>query len=60
VNAQHTAVYFGDAQHAFPFLVLTGWATVSTAVFWVWRDRHPGGREQVEREPSAGDAPAAT
>ncbi|MEU7644132.1 ABC transporter permease [Streptomyces huasconensis] len=44
VNAQHTAVYFGGHQHAFPFLVLGGWALVSSAVFWVWRHRHPGGR----------------
>jgi hypothetical protein len=44
VNAQHTAVYFGGHQHAFPFLVLAAWAAVSTTVFWVWRSRHPGGR----------------
>jgi len=44
VNAQHTAVYFRGHQHAFPFLVLTAWAAVSTAVFWGWRHRHPGGR----------------
>ncbi|MEU4797231.1 ABC transporter permease [Streptomyces sp. NPDC023327] len=44
VNAQHTAVYFGGHQHAFPFLVLGGWALVASAVFWVWRHRHPGGR----------------
>lgn len=44
VNAQHTAVYFAGHQHAFPFLVLGGWAVVSCAVFWVWRHRHPGGR----------------
>ncbi|MFD7504252.1 ABC transporter permease [Streptomyces sp. NPDC059850] len=43
VNAQHTAVYFGEHQHAFPFLVLAGWSLVSTAVFWTWRHRHPGG-----------------
>ncbi|GHE99049.1 ABC transporter permease [Streptomyces fumanus] len=46
VNAQHTAVYFAGHQHAFPFLVLAGWALVSCAVFWIWRHRHPGGREQ--------------
>ncbi|MFJ4616922.1 ABC transporter permease [Streptomyces sp. NPDC088812] len=45
VNAQHTAVYFAGYQHAFPFLVLAGWALVSCAVFWTWRHRHPGGRE---------------
>ncbi|MET9442351.1 ABC transporter permease [Streptomyces sp. NPDC006610] len=45
VNAQHTAVYFPGHQHAFPFLVLAGWALVSCAVFWTWRHRHPGGRE---------------
>lgn len=60
VNAQHTAVYFARHQHAFPFLVLTGWALVSSAVFWIWRHRHPGGREREpggrERQPA--DAPA--
>lgn len=45
VNAQHTAVYFAHHQHAFPYLVLAGWAMVATTVFWVWRHRHPGGRE---------------
>ncbi|AKN71401.1 membrane protein [Streptomyces sp. PBH53] len=44
VNAQHTAVYFLGHQHAFPFLVLVGWALVSCAVFLIWRHRHPGGR----------------
>ncbi|MGW5867553.1 ABC transporter permease [Streptomyces sp. NPDC055239] len=47
VNAQHTAVYFGGHQHAFPFLVLAGWAVLASAVFWVWRHRHPGGREKA-------------
>ena len=45
VNAQHTAVYFGGHQHAFPFLVLAGWLLVSCTVFWILRHRHPGGRE---------------
>ncbi|MEV6963235.1 ABC transporter permease [Streptomyces sp. NPDC051207] len=45
VNAQHTAVYFAGHQHAFPFLVLAGWALVSSAVFWIWRHRHPGSRD---------------
>ncbi|MEV6026570.1 ABC transporter permease [Streptomyces sp. NPDC052036] len=44
VSAQHTAVYFAGHQHAFPFLVLAGWAVVSGTVFCVWRHRHPGGR----------------
>ncbi|WP_234391261.1 hypothetical protein [Nocardia suismassiliense] len=44
MNAQHTAVYFGTHQHIFPFLVLAGWALVACAVFWIWRNRHPGGR----------------
>ncbi|MGW4440189.1 ABC transporter permease [Streptomyces sp. NPDC004596] len=44
VNAQHTAVYFRGHQHAYPFLVLAGWAVVSVAVFLIWRHRHPGGR----------------
>ncbi|MFV0137506.1 ABC transporter permease [Streptomyces sp. HMX87] len=46
VNAQHTAVYFPDHQHAFPFLVLAGWALLSCTVFWIWRHRHPGSREK--------------
>ncbi|MFC8199391.1 ABC transporter permease [Streptomyces sp. NPDC060006] len=46
VNAQHTAVYFAGHQHVFPFLVLGGWALVSCTVFWIWRHRHPGGREE--------------
>ncbi|MFJ3440762.1 ABC transporter permease [Streptomyces sp. NPDC086081] len=54
VNAQHTAVYFPRHQHAFPFLVLAGWALVSCAVFWIWRHRHPGGRE---RQPADEPAP---
>jgi hypothetical protein len=44
VNAQHTAVYFRGDQHAFPFLVLAGWAVLSCGLFWFWRHRHPGGR----------------
>ncbi|MEU9098457.1 ABC transporter permease [Streptomyces sp. NPDC048361] len=46
VNAQHTAVYFADAQHVFPFLVLAAWSLLSCAVFWFWRHRHPGGRDR--------------
>ncbi|OEU96294.1 hypothetical protein AN216_21595 [Streptomyces oceani] len=48
VNAQHTAVYFPEAQHPGPYLVLAGWAILSCAVFWIWRHRHPGGREPGE------------
>ncbi|MCA1187081.1 MULTISPECIES: ABC transporter permease [unclassified Saccharopolyspora] len=48
VNAQHTAVYFGEYQHAQPFLVLAAWALVSCAVFWTWRHRHPGGRDTAD------------
>ncbi|MFG3364216.1 ABC transporter permease [Streptomyces sp. NPDC048156] len=56
VNAQHTAVYFGGNQHVFPFLVLTAWALLSCAIFWIWRHRHPGGRAT---EPAhAGEAAA--
>ncbi|MES4906218.1 MULTISPECIES: ABC transporter permease [unclassified Streptomyces] len=51
VNAQHTAVYFREYQHAFPFLVLAGWSLLSCAVFWTWRHRHPGGRETPVRRP---------
>ncbi|MFD7896822.1 ABC transporter permease [Streptomyces sp. NPDC059743] len=46
INAQHTAVYFGDAQHVFPFAVPAGWALVATAVFLIWHKRHPGGRRE--------------
>lgn len=52
VNAQHTAVYFAGHQHPFPYLVLAGWAAVSTAVFWIRRARHPGGRD-AEPKPDA-------
>ncbi|MGW1838985.1 ABC transporter permease [Streptomyces sp. NPDC002067] len=48
VNAQHTAVYFGGSRHLFPYLVLAGWSVVSCTVFWVWRHRHPGGRETAK------------
>jgi hypothetical protein len=44
VNAQHTAVYFPGHQHLQPYLVLGAWAVGSSAVFWNWRHRHPGGR----------------
>ncbi len=46
VNAQHTAVYFQGHQHVFPYAVLAAWAVGSCTVFWVWRHRHPGGRER--------------
>ncbi|KAB2970856.1 ABC transporter permease [Streptomyces sp. SS1-1] len=61
VNAQHTAVYFSGHQHAFPFLVLTGWAVVSSAVFLIWHRRHPGGRESRpadEQTPDGGESRA--
>ncbi|MGK5733848.1 ABC transporter permease [Streptomyces sp. URMC 124] len=45
VNAQHTAVYFRQHQHFFPFAVLIAWAALSCTVFWIWRHRHPGGRD---------------
>ncbi|WP_329419065.1 ABC transporter permease [Streptomyces sp. NBC_01693] len=47
VNAQHTAVYYQGHQVAFPFLVLGAWSLVSCTVFWVWRHRHPGGRDRM-------------
>ncbi|MCA1219459.1 ABC transporter permease [Streptomyces sp. 8L] len=59
VNAQHTAVYFSDAQHVFPYLVLLLWAVPSTAVFWVWRHRHPGGRDVTPAPAHAADGGAA-
>ncbi|PRX05787.1 UNVERIFIED_ORG: hypothetical protein CLV66_104246 [Actinomadura viridilutea] len=45
VNAQHTAIYFRDHQHAFPFLVLGGWALTAVVVFWFLRHRASGGRD---------------
>ncbi|MFI8874759.1 ABC transporter permease [Streptomyces sp. NPDC055243] len=53
VNAQHTAVYFGGHQHVFPFLVLAAWAVLACTVFWVWRHRHPGGRERPAAHAAA-------
>ncbi|MFI5805260.1 ABC transporter permease [Streptomyces sp. NPDC051561] len=57
VNAQHTAVYFQGHQHLKPFLVLAAWSLVSCTVFWVWRHRHPGGRDRAPAH--AGGAAAA-
>ncbi|AKG44336.1 ABC transporter permease [Streptomyces xiamenensis] len=48
VNALHNAVYFHGYQHLQPYLVLLGWALVSSVIFWTWRTRHPGGREKHE------------
>ncbi|MFI6516963.1 ABC transporter permease [Spirillospora sp. NPDC050679] len=53
VNAQHTAIYFGDHQHALPFATLFAWALVSTAVFVIWRHRHPGGRDTTPAHAAA-------
>ncbi|WP_326701039.1 ABC transporter permease [Streptomyces sp. NBC_01754] len=47
VNAQHTAVYYQGHQYVFPYLVLGAWSLVSCTVFWVWRHRHPGGRDHM-------------
>ncbi|MEV8456093.1 ABC transporter permease [Streptomyces sp. NPDC052095] len=53
VNAQHSAVYYQGHQRLFPFLVLAAWALVSCTVFWVWRHRHPGGRDRTPRHAAA-------
>ncbi|WP_330241650.1 ABC transporter permease [Streptomyces sp. NBC_00525] len=53
VNAQHTAVYYQGHQRLFPYLVLAAWALVSGTVFWVWRHRHPGGREHMPQHAAA-------
>ncbi|MCM2410425.1 ABC transporter permease [Streptomyces sp. RKAG290] len=53
VNAQHTAVYYQGYQRIFPFLVLAVWALVSCTVFWVWRHRHPGGRDHMPQHAAA-------
>jgi len=55
VNAQHTAVYYPGHQFLFPYLVLGGWALVSCTVFWVWRHRHPGGRDHTPRHAATAD-----
>ncbi|MFE7465452.1 ABC transporter permease [Streptomyces sp. NPDC057499] len=47
VNAQHSAVYYQGHQRLYPFVVLAVWALVSCTVFWVWRHRHPGGRDRM-------------
>ncbi|MFR9676382.1 ABC transporter permease [Streptomyces sp. TR06-5] len=44
VNAQHTAVYFPGSLYLQPYAALAAWAVASSAVFWAWRHRHPGGR----------------
>lgn len=53
VNAQHTAVYYRGHQFLFPYLVLGAWALVSCTVFWVWRHRHPGGRDHMPEHAAA-------
>ncbi|MEU8708906.1 ABC transporter permease [Streptomyces sp. NPDC048565] len=53
VNAQHTAVYYQGHQYVFPYLVLAGWSLVSCTVFWVWRHRHPGGRDRTPEHAAA-------
>ncbi|MEU1486493.1 ABC transporter permease [Streptomyces sp. NPDC005752] len=53
VNAQHTAVYYQGHQYLFPYLVLAAWALVSCTVFWVWRHRHPGGRDRMPEHAAA-------
>ncbi|MFF0075754.1 ABC transporter permease [Streptomyces sp. NPDC005494] len=53
VNAQHTAVYYQGHQYVFPYLVLGAWALVSCTVFWVWRHRHPGGRDRMPEHAAA-------
>lgn len=44
VNTQHTVGYHQGHDFLFPDLVLVAWALVSCTVFWVWRERPPGGR----------------
>ncbi len=39
IAAIHTEVYFPGHLHALPFLVLTGWAVLSTLVYWLVRQR---------------------
>ncbi len=51
IGAIHTEVYFPGYLHAFPFLVLTGWALVSTVVFCLLRDRRPTAERAVAVPP---------
>ncbi|KRV50543.1 hypothetical protein AQ490_15855 [Wenjunlia vitaminophila] len=53
VNAVHNAVYFPHHQQAAPLWVLGTWAALATAVFLVWRERHPGGRARRGRATAA-------
>lgn len=53
VNAQHAAVYYEGHQRVFPYLVLAAWSLVSCTVFWVWRHRHPGGRDHMPQHAAA-------
>jgi hypothetical protein len=58
VNAQHTAVYFPGHLHLQPYLTLAAWAVVSCTVFWVWRHRHPGGRDTSNDAEASAAAPS--
>ncbi|MGW0227839.1 hypothetical protein ACWDWO_05960 [Actinopolymorpha singaporensis] len=41
----HTEVYFPGHSHGLPFVVLAGWAAVSTCVFWVvWQRQARAGK----------------
>ncbi|MEU3246594.1 MULTISPECIES: ABC transporter permease [unclassified Streptomyces] len=51
IGAIHTEVYFPGDQHAFPFLVLTGWALVSTMVFCLLGRPRPGPERAVAAHP---------
>ncbi|MER5407502.1 ABC transporter permease [Streptomyces sp. NPDC002769] len=51
IGAIHTEVYFPGYLHAFPFLVLTGWALASTMVFCLLRHRQPGAEPTVVAHP---------
>lgn len=51
-RAEKWAVYKGSPY--FPatvlvFILAAAWAVVSCTVFWVWRHRHPGGRDHMPR-----------
>ncbi|MGW3852834.1 ABC transporter permease [Streptomyces fagopyri] len=51
IGAIHTEVYFPGYLHAFPFLVLIGWAFVSTMVFCLLRHRRPGAERTAVAHP---------
>lgn len=62
VAAQHTAVYFPAHRNLQPYLVLSAWAAAACTIFWLYRHRHPSGRDDDEHpdRPAGGNGPVRT